>query len=175
MAKKTAKRAPAKAKRKKQPTTAAVSVFENLSLRNIRLVGLNADLQITGGSLPTKTEIKTTVSVGPSPDGRILVDGYVITETTPPEPGDNPSKLLLQAHYQCIYAVAEGKRLEDFAPFGKEMCFVGMHAMWPYFRELIQSISTRTGLPPVVLPVFLGSSSGSGAGANVTLVEATDD
>jgi hypothetical protein len=40
---------------------------------------------------------------------------------------------------------------EHLAAFAKVN---GIYNVWPYFRELVQSMGSRLGLPPVVLPVF---------------------
>ncbi|MBN1396377.1 MAG: hypothetical protein JW959_15235 [Pirellulales bacterium] len=34
----------------------------------------------------------------------------------------------------------------------------GVHNLWPYWREFVYSISARTGLPPIVLPLMTGAS-----------------
>ncbi len=41
------------------------------------------------------------------------------------------------------------------AAFGK---MNGIHNVWPYWREYVQSASTRVGIPPITLPLMTGAS-----------------
>ena len=34
----------------------------------------------------------------------------------------------------------------------------GIHNVWPYWREYVQSTSMRVGLPPIILPLMTGTS-----------------
>ena len=34
----------------------------------------------------------------------------------------------------------------------------GIHNVWPYWREYVQSISVRLGLPPITLPLMTGAA-----------------
>ena len=45
---------------------------------------------------------------------------------------------------------------DEFAgAFGK---MNGIHNVWPYWREYVQSVSTRAGMPPVTLPLMTGTA-----------------
>lgn len=64
-----------------------------------------------------------------------------------------PTTLSLQATFDLLYELPKTKdfsaaALSHFANVN------GVYNAWPYWRELVQSITVRMGLPPVVLPVF---------------------
>src|SRR4051812_48424096 len=79
--------------------------FDYLKLAIIRLIGLNASLQITGGveSLE-RLELEGSVGVGPSIDGKhIFVSGFLTAKVLPREKGGpSESHALIQTHLQCV-------------------------------------------------------------------------
>jgi hypothetical protein len=59
--------------------------------------------------------------------------------------------------YQLEYGfnVSGGPQGEDLRQYLAAFANVnGIYNAWPYFRELVQSMASRAGLPPIVLPVF---------------------
>lgn len=175
-AKKVSKKASQKAARKRAPSPETKeSVFENLTLKGIRLIKVQSELQITDGKVPIETEVEMKGSCGPSADMKaILVDGFVATISRPKEPGENPSILRIQVHYQAVYHTAENVEVESFAPRAEELCTFGMMAMWPYIRELIQSISLRMTVPAITLPIILTGPVSYGTGNNMRIIPAKD-
>jgi len=67
---------------------------------------------------------------------------------------DAPSDvILLEAGYLLVYALNPEAELEEecFDQFAEVN---GPYNAWPYWRELVQSVTGRLGLPGFVLPVF---------------------
>lgn len=64
-----------------------------------------------------------------------------------------PTMLSIRATFDLRYQlskIAECSR-QDLTQFANVN---GVYNAWPYWRELIQSVSVRMGLPPLTLPVF---------------------
>lgn len=86
----------------------------------------------------------------PSEDHRIVV---LVDLELRMEPLDTPGEFDLHATFELVYSAprdetSEPLALEHFAKLN------GVHTVWPYWRELVQSSVSRVGLGPLVLPVF---------------------
>ena len=67
------------------------------------------------------------------------------------------STVKLSADYLLLYSVSswDGILDEHLEAFGK---MNGIYNGWPYWREFVQSMTTRMGLPALALPVITGAS-----------------
>jgi hypothetical protein len=146
------------------------SVFEHLTLKNVRLIELNTQLNVKDGKLPNKPVMESHVTVGPSQSSEptILVDGFLKLEAHPEGGDEDSSTLIIQIHYQCVYGVVDGKA-EDYSDKSNQLAAGGMFVMWPHFRELIHSLTGRMTIPPIVIPMFTAGPAGKGKGNRVTL------
>jgi len=65
--------------------------------------------------------------------------------------------LEISAEFCLEYSIDSGVPITDeiVAAFGR---MNGVHNVWPYWREYVQSISMRAGLPPMTLPLMTGTS-----------------
>jgi hypothetical protein len=66
--------------------------------------------------------------------------------------------LRVSAEFTLDYRISESPvEITDEAAdaFGK---MNGIHNVWPYWREYVQSVSARAGLPPLVVPPVTGAS-----------------
>jgi hypothetical protein len=59
------------------------------------------------------------------------------------------------AHYRLKAGVDESSMVEAFAEFGRHN--VGYH-VWPYWREFVQNICARIGIPAIPVPMYQLSS-----------------
>jgi len=68
---------------------------------------------------------------------------------------DEPMRI--EAEFILVYAVdsLDGIEREQAAAFGR---MNGIHNVWPYWREYVQSTTVRLGLPPLVLAPVTGES-----------------
>ena len=66
-------------------------------------------------------------------------------------------QLLIEAEFVLIYAVDsfDGITEEGAFAFGR---INGIHNVWPYWREYVQSTTVRLGLPALTLPPVTGTS-----------------
>lgn len=154
---KTTKSAPAK---KKGPQGASdaldfYKVFDSLKLRHVRLVGLNTSVFITGSRTPDHAEITAQTGMGPTPDGKNLnINLEIKVEARPKGLKDDCSLLLVDAKYQCVFSL-EGIKFDSLIPLSEPLCEVGMRVAWPYVRELVQTITARMSIPPVIMPILV--------------------
>ena len=61
--------------------------------------------------------------------------------------------LRIEARFVVTYTVRsdDGLTEANFDAFGERN---GIYNVWPYWREFVQSITARMGLPPLTVPVF---------------------
>ncbi len=66
-------------------------------------------------------------------------------------------QLHIETEFVLIYAIEsfEGITGESAKAFGR---LNGIHNVWPYWREYVQSTTVRLGLPPLTLPPITGGS-----------------
>ncbi len=79
-------------------------------------------------------------------------------EASRTEGGPQTSVVKLSATFQLIYSLREDASypdgaLDDFAQLN------GVYNAWPYWRELVQTVTGRVGLAGVVIPVFRPAAS----------------
>lgn len=64
---------------------------------------------------------------------------------------NKPVIFLIEATFKAIYTSKEKLLEEELKEFAKDN--VGYH-VWPYWRELVQSCSVRTGITPIDIPFY---------------------
>jgi hypothetical protein len=156
MAKKTAK-GKARAVRRKAPSITDSTVFQHLKLNSVRLVTLDAKLDIKDGKVPVHAKIQALPKCGPTADGKKMLAILEVEIVGRPEGAgddDDCSTVRIKANYQCVYEIV-GVKADDIAPHAVAVANTGMLVIWPYLRELANSISTKMAIPPIVLPMFV--------------------
>src|SRR5436190_13578499 len=140
--------------------------FLHLALMAVRLIDLTAKLEIKGGKLPENPKLETHISVGPSLEpGKILVDSTLSLDA---KSSEDESTLKIVVHFQCIYH-AEGIEVSELESVGNVIGKGALLIMWPHFREVIQSITSKMAIKPIVLPMFLTDAPGAGSGTGLTI------
>ena len=139
----------------KKPTRAEVQkVADTASLATVEIKQCEfaidkALLQKQGGRLNIGVNVNTDLLSVEA--GAFLVE--VTTDITDKGTND-PSKSPLRAKivWTVVYALSEPAQRNAVFAFvsGSTMVHV-----WPYIRELVQSMTTRMGLPPLVLPLLV--------------------
>lgn len=74
-----------------------------------------------------------------------------------PKEEQNAEILKLEAGYLLTYFLNPGAAVEDicFKHFAEAN---GPYNAWPYWRELVQSVTSRVGMPGFIVPVFRPSA-----------------
>ena len=128
-------------------------VVPKLEVRDIRLVNLTCGLLAPAppaGSV--SIELGHTVKVEVVEGNALAVHVQYSLKGSPDGP-DSAPYVNLSVVFQLLY---DGDGLTSIAPeklqaFGE---INGVHNAWPYFREVVQSMSTRMGLPSMTVPLL---------------------
>jgi hypothetical protein len=108
--------------------------------------------------LTLESEYRSTYSLDTFPDGRKRVNVIIefkfqcsSPEAEDGEPGE--PALTLTSTFLLVYALNADVDIEAecFTHFAN---LNGAYNAWPYWREFVQSATTRAGLPGVIVPLF---------------------
>ena len=61
--------------------------------------------------------------------------------------------LSIRATFFLLYSIDNKEGLDDKV-LGSFATLNGTYNAWPYWREFVQSVTSRMGLPPLIVPVF---------------------
>ncbi len=112
---------------------ALIDLGEESSVLNLEVLGVSYSTDLEAGCLFIFPSFRASSSRG--------------------EPDNQTVQFSIEATFALTYSVAEMAEATDiqFQAFGVS---TGIYNCWPYWREFLQSISTRLGIPPVMLPPF---------------------
>jgi hypothetical protein len=84
---------------------------------------------------------------------RVLVIPHFKLEAFPSDKTRRDCDIVIEADFVLIYAVGtlEGITQKNLDVFGQ---INGVFNAWPYWREFVQSTTTRMGLPPLTIPAY---------------------
>lgn len=127
-------------------------IIKLISLEDITLIDCSfklKELNLKGGTISLKVNEKCTMKDSekdiifyPS----FSIEGFVNDET------DKNSLFALKLKYIAAYSKNSSIAIgEDFLTIFKEISLSNI--MWPYYRELTQSLISRATLPPITLPL----------------------
>jgi preprotein translocase subunit SecB len=143
---------------------ARIELANKIRLAAVRLISLNTDIQLKGGTIPTRAQIVTEVSTAVSTDRHhIQVNANVRVVGRPTlesfeDPNPEESVLNLSLHYQAVYGLKDDsdpiKLVEDN---GQDIAAMGIHMLWPYVRSIVQSTTLAMGLPPIMVPIYIAA------------------
>jgi hypothetical protein len=134
--------------------TASAAIWDRLELIHVRLINLQAELEIKGGQMPDEAHTQTTFGIGPAGDSMLHVNGFLTVLGIPKDAPESGSVMKLNAVYQCVYRITEGTA-EDFKPHAEAICATGGLVMYPHMRELVQTITSRMSIIPYILPMYV--------------------
>ena len=134
------------------PLRHVAAVVPAIELRDIRLVDLSCALEAALPEPPFTAslshEVKANVVDG---NALVILVRFFLRATGRGDP--SVEFLRLSAAFQLSYV---GKDLNTLAP-EQLSAFAGVnsvHNAWPYLRELINSMTTRMGLPALTVPLL---------------------
>jgi hypothetical protein len=148
--------------------------LQHLTLIGVRLISVQANVDIRGEGVPDRGKIQAQVSIGQSQQDNIHVDGRVRVLGKPKDAPDDEdsSSVSIDLHYQCVYR-PEGVSAESLKDQAEKLAIPGMLVMWPHFRELVMSLTGRMGIPSLILPMFAVGPVGTGKGISMRLEDVT--
>ncbi|MEX0675499.1 MAG: hypothetical protein WD063_00390 [Pirellulales bacterium] len=127
-----------------------------LRFSDIRLVDCKAR-QAISDSIPTNSAIHVQVEVGERSDKQephfIARPTVTFSAWYDGTSKDDPA-VFVAVTFQLMYDVSgpdDAAAKKKFLPVMTQLCM--LHS-WPYFREVMQSLISRMGLPPILLPLL---------------------
>ena|SRR5579864_2831979 len=147
----------AASKRKMIPKKQTEQIVARLGLKLIRLIHSESVLNlIAEGQPPKQTKVRVQVGFGRTRNGTGYRGQLAFDMTAHDEASKKPS-IVLRCTLQMVYELITGPEptvreiKAQEAPISAMVGFQG----WPYVREHVQSMTSKMGLPPLVLPQFL--------------------
>ena len=97
--------------------------------------------------------LRTRVLVKPDEDVLLVIAGIDLAGRSHTKNPSDEEDLRIGAEFALRYTISSksGFDAKHFDQFG---AVNGVYNAWPYFREFIQSTTSRMGLTPFLLPVF---------------------
>ncbi len=139
---------------------AAARLSGNVQLVDVACVGLNAAF-VNPGNRP---QGKTLGWDFPDPTGVWKIDGTtlaayfgldVFIHVVPNDESDQPQQLAeFNVKFRLEYELKPGAEWPE-ADVPHYVGITGLLHLWPYLRAEIQALTTKLGLPPLVLPVIV--------------------
>ena len=138
-------------------------LYDTVRIADVVLVGCHVDLR----SRPQdalRLGVRRTAQGVRSPDGtRICAEVRFTLEGRMEQGRTGPPSFLIEATFQGIYEVptdieTDESSLELFAQTN------GTFNLWPYWREFVQSMSARMGLPTITVPSYRVEEAMTGPG-----------
>jgi hypothetical protein len=139
----------------------AVSVAARVQIQSIHVVEMFGKQSLLNGKLPTQLSIavKTSPEVHAQQHTIDIRAKFVLLgRYTDSDTGEPP--LQISAEFVIRYSLnsTEGLTKEHYDAFAE---LNGIHNGWPYWREYVQSVTTRMGFPPLAIPVSRLVAAGS--------------
>ncbi|MDZ4685724.1 MAG: hypothetical protein SH850_11715 [Planctomycetaceae bacterium] len=136
--------------------TLAFSVASRIQIDSVRIFETHAHARLENGKLPSHLELhRTAITTQDDAAKQIVVQvafrfgANYVQDFAPVE----RSSLFISAGYRATYTIKKpGKATdEQLDAFGE---LNAVYNLWPYWREYVQSVLCRMGLPPFAIPVL---------------------
>lgn len=132
----------------------AAAVSRRVQIHDVRLMGCN--YKHTPLAAKQRLEVQLSFDVKAHVNTKEKIVGVVPSFqmiALPVEGAEKKPAVEIQAVFMLVYKAEslEGLKTENFDSFAR---INGIYNAWPYWREFVQSATTRMGLPSLTLPVF---------------------
>lgn len=130
-------------------------LIAEVEIEDVRLVEVNAETKVRSPADSGAVDllVNRTAAISEHQDnGTFFVLAKMRTQLVPEQTQEEPL-VSIETSFEIRYRLPEGfhvdpQTLTTFAETN------GVYNAWPYWREFVQSMFARMGLPPVVLPVL---------------------
>lgn len=139
----------------------AVSVATRVQIQSVRLIESTVRQSLLNDRLPTKIAITADPAITIDAERHSLVARAKLALTGRYKESDKGQPALqIAAEFGIDYTIdsTDGLSQENYDAFAE---LNGIHNVWPYWREYVQSIVGRMGFPPLVIPVHRVMATGS--------------
>ena len=142
---------------------AAATVAQSTELVDVRLMSIDAKNNIDMKTLRDKLYPELNIDLEKydvTDDGRLLVfSRLTVTVYSSSDNNDKREAAVANINIQLLaeYQIPSGPVPEDIKENGLPAFakFNGLYNSWPYFRSLLQQVTTYMGYPSFVLPVLI--------------------
>lgn len=141
------------------PTLLSAAVGANAQLLDLRLRHAAFELhldELSEEPLVLTSSIDVRWSRAEADDGTVAQ--FLVAFTVLAGRVDGPTEFEATVEHALAYQVAPGHSDEELEAFGQT---TAVFASYPYLREMVQSLTGKAGLPPLVLPVWRSYIPGS--------------
>ena len=129
-------------------------VVPRLEIEDVRLIGLSSKLKA-----PPHQDAAIDVSTSHDSDCRIVGEtrlvarlSFTLKATSSAEPPRDVFEVA--AVYRVVYSSDTALTELSFDNLKTFAAVNAVHNVWPYWRELVQSVVSRMGLPPLTVPLL---------------------
>lgn len=125
---------------------------KNLAIEDIRLLETHCKLGVLKKELPADAEQNIQISVKTDDDGKSVVATarYKLTMRYDDRATADPP-ILISARYGVRYSVTKAMPETQLKECLENIVQLNI---WPYWREYVQSVVVRMGLPPFPMPLM---------------------
>jgi len=141
-------------------------LFDKASIRTITLKRCSAESDVTD-------EQPLNLGVGWQASGQRTSDSRKFTATvqfklegTPLDDPASRPKLIIEATFYAMYEAPSELELDDSEALDLFARTNGVWNLWPYWREFVQTITVRMGLPALTVPSYRVEEAFSGPGTS---------
>jgi hypothetical protein len=136
------------------PVRLAAKVSERVQIQEVRLLACSCKLSAYDSSDPIHTHLEYEVNTQ-ADENRMTISvmpKFRLRAGSTAQPTDKPA-IYMEAIFLLSYGVksTEGLTAANLQSFGE---LNGIYNSWPYWREFVQNMIGRMGLPPLTIPVF---------------------
>ena len=130
-------------------------LIAEVEIEGVRLVEATAETKVRSPEDTGAVDLLVNRTAGISEhqdNGTFFVVAKIGTQLVPEHAKEEPL-VSVETSFELRYRLPEGLRVgpDTLTTFAETN---GVYNAWPYWREFVQSMFTRMGLPPVVLPVL---------------------
>jgi len=130
-----------------------VAVANSVQLQDVRLIDSTSHVEPEAIKGKKSYEIERSAKVETSGESPLIMVFARFRLHAPSEEDPKKSVLDIGASFLLVYKGEDVKgfdkeTLEEFADIN------GLFNAWPYWREFVQNVTTRMGLPPLTVPVL---------------------
>ena len=130
-------------------------LIAEVEIEGVRLVEANVETKVRSPADTGAVDllVNRTAEIGERQDnGTFFVVAKIGAQLVSEEAKEEPL-VSIETSFELQYCLPEGLRVEPqtLTTFAETN---GIYNAWPYWREFVQSMFARMGLPPVVLPLL---------------------
>jgi hypothetical protein len=134
----------------------AAKVAGRINLESVKLLGCGCRQRLQSPDGQKAFDIKRTsrFELADERDSIRVTIRFVLKAFGKDEPQKEENAfLMIEAEFFLLYSIKDVEGLDDDS-FKSFSDLNGTYNAWPYWREFVQSITSRMDLPPLTVPVF---------------------